>query len=428
MKLNYVLTTFFVALVCAGSFYALPAFAQSPGSSSCSGAPQAGEDEAASSKVSGVGPLFWEVLGHKIQPVSGADGLIHLSYPAVFTNNTAYPVTLKSIEVVDPAGRNQPTGTNQVVSMSGKDVTGQFFLFSLPKRFETDLNYSSELGPGQAASVYFDVTYRDRASVPRCLSHRVAADLTLPTGEKTEYVVTDDPVPVAQRDPIILTPPLRGDGWVDGNGCCKQIGPHRGFFSAIDGALWPAEEFSIDFVRINAQGVGFTGDPNKVKSYFYYGDGVFAAGAGTVIEVVRDLPDQVPNDPSIVTTVETAAGNHVIIDMSEGRYALYAHLQPNSPTVQVGDSVYQGQQLGLLGNSGNTTAPHLHFEIMDRPNTLKAHGLPFVFDKMRLEGEISGSMDQFGDQYFAGVPLTLDRSRNSQVNGTMPLTLDVVSF
>jgi murein DD-endopeptidase MepM/ murein hydrolase activator NlpD len=241
-------------------------------------------------------------------------------------------------------------------------------------------------------------------------------------------VVTDDPVPVAQRDPIILTPPLRGDGWVDGNGCCKQIGPHRGFFSAIDGALWPAEEFAIDFVRINAQGVGFTGDPNNVKSYFYYGDGVFAAGAGTVTEVVSDLPDQIPNNPSIVTTEDTAAGNHVIIDMGEGRYALYAHLQPNSPTVQVGDSVYQGQRLGLLGNSGNTTAPHLHFEIMDRPNALKAHGLPFVFDNMRLEGEFAGSMDQFGNQYFVGIPLKLDRSHNGSANGAMPLTLGVFGF
>lgn len=346
----------FVALVGAGSFYAWSAFAQSPGSSSCSGDRQAGEDEAASSRVSAAGPLFWEVLGHKIHPVRGADGLIHLSYAMVFANNTAYPVTLKSIEVVDLACRNQPTGTNQVVSMSGMDVTGQFFLFSLPKRFETDLNNSTELGPGQAASVYFDVTYRDQASVPSRLSHRVAADLTLPTGEKTEYVVTDDPVPVVKGDPIVLSPPLRGDGWVDANGCCKQIGPHRGFFSAIDGALWPAAEFAIDFVRVNAQGVGFTRDPNELKSYFYYGDGVFAAGAGTVTEVVSDLPDQVPNGPSIVTTIDTAAGNHVIIDMGEERYALYAHLQPNSPTVQVGDSVYQGQRLGLLGNSGNTTA------------------------------------------------------------------------
>jgi hypothetical protein len=144
MKMNYKFSTiFFVALVGAGSFYSLPAFAQSPGSSSCSGAPQAGGDEAASNKVSAVGPLFWEVLGHKIHLVRGADGLIHLSYARVFTNDTAYPVTLKSIEVVDPACRNQPTGTNQVVSMLGKNVTGQFFLFSLPKRFETDLNYSN---------------------------------------------------------------------------------------------------------------------------------------------------------------------------------------------------------------------------------------------------------------------------------------------
>ncbi|MBV9267947.1 MAG: M23 family metallopeptidase, partial [Acidobacteriaceae bacterium] len=90
-----------------------------------------------------------------------------------------------------------------------------------------------------------------------------------------------------------------------------------------------------------------------------------AAGAGTVVEVVNDMPDQVPNQEPVGITIQNAAGNHVIVDMGDGQYALYAHLVPYSATVQVGDVVRQGRRIGLLGDSGNSDAPHLHFQVMD---------------------------------------------------------------
>jgi murein DD-endopeptidase MepM/ murein hydrolase activator NlpD len=107
---------------------------------------------------------------------------------------------------------------------------------------------------------------------------------------------------------------------------------------------------------------------------------VYCAGPGKVVEVVRDLPDEIPGATPSDNTVQTAAGNHVIVRMAGKRYAMYAHLVPNSVTVQLGDSVETGQVLGKLGNSGGSSAPHLHFQVMDALSTLNAHGLPFVFD------------------------------------------------
>jgi murein DD-endopeptidase MepM/ murein hydrolase activator NlpD len=71
-----------------------------------------------------------------------------------------------------------------------------------------------------------------------------------------------------------------------------------------------------------------------------------------------------------------AAGNHLIVDMGNSQYALYVHLKPYSVTLQMGDVVTEGQKLGLLGNTGNTSGPHLHFQVMDRPSALKTNGLP----------------------------------------------------
>jgi murein DD-endopeptidase MepM/ murein hydrolase activator NlpD len=88
-----------------------------------------------------------------------------------------------------------------------------------------------------------------------------------------------------------------------------------------------------------------------------------------------------------VTTADAASGNHIMVDAGSGHYIMYAHLVPGSPTVQVGDVVQRGFVLGNLGNSGNST-PHLHFQVMDRPSSLGANGLPFVFDSMKRAGTI----------------------------------------
>jgi murein DD-endopeptidase MepM/ murein hydrolase activator NlpD len=113
--------------------------------------------------------------------------------------------------------------------------------------------------------------------------------------------------------------------------------------------------------------------------------------------------------------------------MGNGQYALYAHLKPFSVTVQVGDVVTDGKKLGLLGNSGNTTGPHLHFQVMDRPSVLKANGLPFVFDSFVLSGTVTDSVDGTGNNFSAGVPLPIQAVGRPE-RDTMPLALDIINI
>ncbi|MFH9198880.1 M23 family metallopeptidase [Streptomyces anulatus] len=72
-------------------------------------------------------------------------------------------------------------------------------------------------------------------------------------------------------------------------------------------------------------------------------------------------------------------GNHVILDLGEGTFAVYAHVQRGSLRVRAGDTVRAGQRLGRVGNSGNTTEPHLHFHLMDGPDLDNARGVPFTW-------------------------------------------------
>ena len=89
---------------------------------------------------------------------------------------------------------------------------------------------------------------------------------------------------------------------------------------------------------------------------------------------------------AVPITLETVGGNHVILELAPGVYAFYAHLQPGSIRVKLGDTVNRGDPVGLLGNSGNSTAPHLHFHLTDGNSLLGAEGIPFEFDRFELLG------------------------------------------
>jgi murein DD-endopeptidase MepM/ murein hydrolase activator NlpD len=185
------------------------------------------------------------------------------------------------------------------------------------------------------------------------------------------------------------------------------------------------EHFAIDFVQLDAQGRLSVGDLKNLHNWPFYGAEVLAAAPGTVVEVVNDLPDQVPGQLPSDATIETAGGNHVIIDMGHGRFALYAHLIPGSVAVEVGEVVSRGQ---LLGNSGNTDGPHLHFHVMDSPSALNTTGLLFVFDSWEFQGRVLGSLDDVNKTLFAGQSPTIDPAGSGTRTAEMPLSLDLIGF
>ncbi len=79
----------------------------------------------------------------------------------------------------------------------------------------------------------------------------------------------------------------------------------------------------------------------------------------------------------VVAWVGRILGNHVVLDLGDGVYAAFAHLKHRWAVVVKGQRVRPGEQLASYGNSGNSTEPHLHFQLTDRPGLLTGAGLPF---------------------------------------------------
>lgn len=196
----------------------------------------------------------------------------------------------------------------------------------------------------------------------------------------------------------------------------------------MNGTLDPSQQFAIDWIKVDGQGKAFRTDGKRSEDWLCYDVDVLAVADGTVVEAMRDLPDQPPGAAPRSLTIPEIAGSHVILDLGGGRYAMYAHLAPGSVTVHVGDHVRAGDKLGLLGNSGNTTGPHLHFQISDRPSTLDTTSLPFVFAAMELQSVVSVNMDDIEEYSIKGTALPMDRKVAKPLKGTMPLSRDVIKF
>jgi murein DD-endopeptidase MepM/ murein hydrolase activator NlpD len=102
------------------------------------------------------------------------------------------------------------------------------------------------------------------------------------------------------------------------------------------------------------------------------------------------IPENVPGGRAVAITLITVAGNHIVVDIGNGHFAFYAHLKPGSLRVRVGDRVKRGQVLGLVGNSGNSTEPHLHFHISDGlapgTSTLGSEGIPYALPSFEVIG------------------------------------------
>ncbi len=356
------------------------------------------------------------------QPVLASDDQQHLAYELVLLNMAGTPVALKKVETLDAA-----SGT-VLYTLEGDRLAEMFKLNGGGKG--TDV-------PGAGSGIlFFDVTLAKDASVPKALKHRFDIEVA-PAGDAGDKENDRDPAPAPKQElvfttdalsvgpgAVVVAAPLKGKRWVIGGGCCTPPSYHRGATLPINGSIRVSERFAIDFVQLNDKDMLYDGDMKEVADYAYFGDEIYSVADGTVVGTEDGLPEQVPGKLPEGATIQMAAGNHVVVDIGEGRYAFYAHMQPGSLKVKVGDAVKTGQVLGLLGNTGNTDTPHLHFHIMDSPSPLTSNGLPYVFTAFTGEGRVTDE-----DPLFKGGVVEIDKAALAGPHeNEFPLNDQIVAF
>jgi murein DD-endopeptidase MepM/ murein hydrolase activator NlpD len=142
----------------------------------------------------------------------------------------------------------------------------------------------------------------------------------------------------------------------------------------------PSQRRAAELAVTGPDGKTFRTDGKTNADYLDYGQPVLAVADGTVVTVVDGVPENVPG------AVDTymAPGNIIIVEHAPTFFSVYAHLKPGSLKVKPGARVKRGATLGLCGNSGDSSEPHLHFHLQDGPAFDKSWGVEAVFPQVKL--------------------------------------------
>ncbi len=142
---------------------------------------------------------------------------------------------------------------------------------------------------------------------------------------------------------------------------------YGGSYSSSTGFIWPTR----GAYRVSSH-YGYRSA--SISGWSYHGgiDIVLGSGSSAGIPVVASASG------TVVTAYSgwRGYGHTVVIDHGNGIKTRYAHMYPGSITVRVGQRVYQGQQIGRIGSTGNSTGPHLHFEML--VNGYKVNPYPYI--------------------------------------------------
>jgi hypothetical protein len=143
------------------------------------------------------------------------------------------------------------------------------------------------------------------------------------------------------------------------------------------------QRYAYDFY-IQENGKTFCGSGKDVKDYLCYAKPILASADGVVVEIKNDFEDTpIPEDIEVMCGASDVRGNYIVIRHSKHEYSTTAHIKKNSFCVKVGDPVCRGQQIACCGNSGNTSEPHIHFQVQQSKNFLVSASLPIWFSNFK---------------------------------------------
>jgi Peptidase family M23 len=236
--------------------------------------------------------------------------------------------------------------------------------------------------------------------------------------------------------PVVVGFPLRGE-WVAVRTPAHKIPSH--------GTELFGQRYAFDFVRpdhrkgLHLQPAGTLRAfllGGRTRDYYGWGQPVCAAFDGQVVAAVDGVPERARVQAlrevalAVKTTVgfdparsgfDPVAGNHVIMQ-GAGVFAVFAHLAPGTVSVATGQQVGVGEVIGRVGHTGNSTAPHLHFQLMDSADPLRAMGVPCAFAEYlgqrdggweRVEDGIPGRGERRGIVKSCGWPVLRDHAATS---------------
>lgn len=314
-------------------------------------------------------------------PVESTNG-VNIAYELEIMNTGNTTLVPEKIEIIDAAA-------GKVLYAEDSELLASLYHpTAVPPPTQAELQNGTPKLPMPRISVWFVVS---QGAVPDRLTHRLT--LNRSADGQPPAVITGGEVTV-RKDlaPVVVGSPVKGPGWF----VLETTSPLTHHFRAqitMNGVTRVPQRYAQDFLYLDpATGNAFSGNETIARDYYGFGKELYAVADATVSDVGDGAPDIEITTQKPPASVATAAGNYIILDIGNGKYACYAHMVNGSVRVKPGDRVVEGQVIGLMGNSGNTDAPHLHFQVVaGNPLFLGAEGYPLVYRSFNVTGMVNES-------------------------------------
>jgi peptidase M23-like protein/tetratricopeptide repeat protein len=321
-----------------------------------------------------VNPLLPVALEMPVRPNPfRSKGKTVLAYELHVCSLFAGDLTLQSLEVLSDTDKSE-----RLARYEGKDLGD---LMTHPGA-ATEPEDKASIAPGTRAVVFLWIPLDASTPTPARLRHKLLFRAVNPGNNVVQRILEGAVLDVGEPA-ITIGPPLRGEGWV-----ARWIGNesfHRRGLMVVNGEMGIGQRFATDWDKYGPDWRSWHGEGKQNSDYASYGQEVVAVADAMVKSVKTGVPENGIQSANLPNTLDLAAGNNVVLDLGNGRYALYAHLKADI-RVRPGQKVRRGEVLGHVGNTGNAVGPHLHFQIASKPAPLTGEGLPFVIDSYDLLG------------------------------------------
>jgi hypothetical protein len=361
-------------------------------------------------------PLILSVQNPPV-PFIGSDGNTHLVYELWMLNFSSGDIAVKSVEIL---GDGKVLATLDSAAIATR-------LQPAGLRSST-----GSLSKSTQALLFIDVTLPAGAAVPHQLSHRVTTFIAAAPPAFQNLIETGGDTTPDHRAFPTIHPPLAGNNYISADSCCDSVRHMRAAIGVND-HVWLAQRYAVDWEQLDSQNRIYSGPREKLESYTIFGKPVLAVADATVVSAIDGLPEQTPGKYPQGISLDEADGNSIILRLDDPAlgghtFALYAHMQTGSVRVHVGDKVHIGQVLGLVGDTGNSIVPHLHFQVMAEPSSLSANGLPYVIDSFQITAAVPDTA-AFDKAETDGSPIA-NRAIHPirHVENALPLDQLIISF
>jgi hypothetical protein len=170
--------------------------------------------------------------------------------------------------------------------------------------------------------------------------------------------------------------PFTGKWTIGNGGFNKKLSHSWGVLS---------QRYAYDFLIFSDEGKSLSGDNKSIQSYFCYGKDIISPADGEVVKIRKKRKDSYVDGKNIYCDTIDMRGNYIVIKHNDYEYSHIVHIMQNSIIVKVGDKVNQGQIIAKCGNSGNSSEPHIHFQLQSGKNFLTSATLPIIFSNIKTQ-------------------------------------------